>query len=163
MITLTPAENRLRDFLIEQARTADPGDPETSTITYTVLAETLDPDMTLGLNQPGPRTGRLTTALYHLNKHEHERHRPLVGAFAVSKGGDRTSDSGFAGLARDELGFDIPEDKAAERAFWRGQLDQSVEYWSRDREDGALTDAQFTTIMAELATIKRMLRQLMHG
>ena len=161
MIMLNSAEERLRDFFIARARTADLDNPEASTITFAELTATLDPDGSLGLSQPGPRVGRLTTALFHLNKYEHEHRRPMVGALAVSQT-ERTSGSGFAALGR-ELGFDIPDGKAAERQFWREQLDASVEYWSDDRPDGVLPDAQFAAIMTELAAIKKMLRQLVHG
>jgi len=163
MITLTPAEVHLRDLLTARAAGADPAAPEEWTMTYGELATAADPNGEYGWNQGHPRYSRLITALFHVNSYEVEHGRPMVGAFAVSVD-SRTSGSGFANLGLD-LGREVGEGKAAERDFWKAELERSVAYWSADSRaaSGGLSDAQFDAIMAELSKIKQMLRQLRHG
>lgn len=162
MIALTPAEEHLRDFLIERAAQADPADLPASTMSYGELAAAADPDGELGWKRGHPRYSKLITALFHVNSYEVEHGRPMVGAFAVSVDSG-TSGSGFAGLGRD-LGREVGEGKDAEREFWRTELEDSAAYWSAPGKDGGgLSDAQFNMIMAELAKIKQMVRQLRHG
>jgi hypothetical protein len=161
MITLTTAEERLREFLVEQARKADLGAPEAATVTYTKLVEELDRDGSLGWRQSYPRFSPLSTPLYHVALYEAEQHRPLVTALAVRTGRPRPGD-GFYHAAR-QAGYAVPEDRAEEREFWRGHLVEVVRYWSGDPDLVAMADARHAAVMAELATIKRMLRQLLHG
>jgi hypothetical protein len=159
MISLTPAEERLRDFLIERAARA--AEPPT---TYGALMAEFDPDNNTGLNQVGSYFPRLSTALYHVNLSELDRRRPMVGALAVAN--TRSSIKGFAGVGRerDLLDSDNPEE---ERAFWQDQRDRAIQHWSAAKaaagDGGALPDAQFDAIMAELSKIKQMLRTLLHG
>jgi hypothetical protein len=161
MITLTPAEELLREFLVEQARKADPGAAEAAMITYTELAEALDRDGELGWRQSYPRFTPLRAPLYHVALYEAEHNRPLVTALVVRTGGRRPGD-GFYYAAR-QVGYTVPEDKAAEREFWHGHLAEVVRYWSGGPDVVAMADAHHAAVMAELAIIKRMLRQLLHG
>ena len=172
MITLTAAEEDLQAYLIRMARSAADHDLTTSprtllhagvTMAYGEMARELDPDGTLGWNDGGHYT-RLTRALYHVNTYELEHRRPMVGAFAVSKAHPHTSGSGFAGMARD-AGLDAPrdDDPTGQTQFWREQLTASVDHWSTHSDKAPLTDVQFDAIMRELATIKRMLRSVLHG
>jgi hypothetical protein len=159
MITLTPAEERLRDFLIDRAACAaePPG-------TYGALMAGFDPDNSTGLNQANSYFPRLSTALYHVNLSELDRRRPMVGALAVVN--TRSSIKGFAGVGRerDLLDGDSPEE---ERAFWQDQRDRAIQHWSAAKAEAGdghtLPDAQFDAIMGELSKIKQMLRQLLHG
>jgi hypothetical protein len=159
MIKLTSAEEHLRRWLIERAKQA--ADPAP---TYAALMAEFDPDNSTGLNQVGSYFPRLSTALFHINVHELERKRPMVGALAVVK--TRSSIRGFAGVAR-ERGLLDGDSADEERAFWQDQREQAIKYWSEsktvDGDGGALSDAQFDAIMAELSKIKQMLRQLLHG
>ena len=160
MTTLTLVEERLRNFLIDRARTAHAGNPETATMTYQDLAGALDPDGDFGLKQGAPRFTRLIRALFHMNSYEVEKGRPMVGALAVSKTtGD--SGSGFAGLGR-ELGFPVPKDEEGEKKFWQAQLDQAIEHWSGNHEDNGRPDDQFAAILTELRTIRKTLQELVH-
>jgi hypothetical protein len=172
MITLTSAEEDLQAFLIRMARTAADRDltapPRTLlndgvTMAYGEMARKLDPDGALGWNDGG-HYKRLTHALYHVNTYELEHRRPMVGAFAVSKAYPHTSGIGFAGMARD-AGLDAPgdDDPAGQTRFWREQLTASADHWSTPPNGAPLSDDQFDAIMSELATIKRMLRSLLHG
>lgn len=172
MITLTAAEEDLQTFLIQMARSAADHDLTASprtllktgvTMAYGEMARKLDPDRALGWNDGGHYT-RLTHALYHVNTYELEHSRPMVGAFAVSKGNPHTSGGGFAGMARD-AGLDAPGDydPQGQTRFWREQLTDSADYWSTHSDTAPLTDGQFDAIMSELATIKRMLRSVLHG
>jgi hypothetical protein len=172
MITLTAAEEDLQAFLTTMARAAADHDLSTSprtllkagvTMAYGEMAKELDPDGALGWNDGG-HYRRLTHALYHVNTYQLEHGRPMVGAFAVSKGNPHTSGGGFAGMARD-AGLDAPgdDDPQGQTQFWREQLIASAEHWSTQRDGALLTDVQFDAIMSELATIKRMLRSLLHG
>lgn len=171
MITLTTAEEGLQAFLIMRARSAADHDlaatPRTLlnagvTMAYGEMARELDPDGAVGWNDGG-RYKRLTHALYHVNTYELEHHRPMVGAFAVSKTSPHTSGGGFAGMARD-AGLDAPgdDDPVGQTRFWREQLTASANLWSTQSDGASLTDAQFDAIMSELATIKQMLRSLLH-
>jgi hypothetical protein len=160
MISLTPAEKRLRDFLASLAAQADPADPEASIITYGVLGQKLDPDDDLGWRQ-GPGHNRLRTALYHVSVYEAQHGRPLLGAFAVREGG--IPGFGFADIGR-QLNLFTGESKDAENRFWKSELDASVRHWSADgAQAAALLDPQFDALKAENAKLKQMLRTLLHG
>jgi hypothetical protein len=158
MISLTPAEERLRDFLIERAACA-----AEAPNTYGALMAEFDPNNSTGLNQVNSYFPRLSTALYHVNLSELDHRRPMVGALAVVD--TRSSIKGFAGVGRERglLGGHSPEE---ERAFWQDQRNRAIQHWSaaraEDGDGGALPDGQFDAIMAELSKIKQMLRQLQH-
>jgi hypothetical protein len=162
MITLTPAEERLRQFLVDQARKADPAAPEAAVVTYTSLVEAVDADDELGWRHSYPRFAPLSTPLYHVALYEAERQRPLVTALAVRSGLPLRPGDGFYHAAR-EAKYPVAEDQPARREFWRDHLAEVVAYWSRGPDLVAMADARHEAVMTELATIKRMLRQLMHG
>jgi hypothetical protein len=166
MITLTPAEVRLRGFLAKHAWSASRApDPQQETFTYARLAAEVDPDNDLGWKQGHPRYSRLITGLYHVNNSEAEHGRPMIGAFAVST---RSSIEGFAEMARRE-----PGRTGEDYEIWQSEISSSAAYWGENWDEdstedgaagrGALSDAQFDAIMGELSKIKRMLRTLMNG
>jgi hypothetical protein len=157
VITLTPAEEILRQRLIDLAS----GRLESQS--YGDMADTIDAEGLLGFASGHPRYTHLIHALYHVNVFEHEHGRPMVGALAVSKSTGH-SGAGFADVGRRQ-GFEIARTAEAEFAFWQDQRDKSYAYWAEHDEGSKilLTDAQFTAIMNELATIKRLLRQALHS
>lgn len=157
VITLTtPEENLLRPWLIERIQTG------AKTINYKALAEELDPDGSLGWNDGG-RYKRLSHALYHIAHHEVERGRPVGLVALVINKLRGASGGGFATMARG-LRFEVGESTAAENQFWELKLAEAIDYWAPRRSaDGALTDAQFDTLMRKLTSIERMLRQLVHA
>lgn len=166
MISLTPAEERLRDFLADRAAKVGPGDPAASTITYSALAAELDPDGSICWKQGHPRYSRLITALYHVSSYEVEHGRPMPSAFVVHVG-DGLPGTGLAALAR-QLGRPVGDGKDAEYDFWQAEMNAMVKHWAatkaEERQAGVgLTDTQFDAIMAELSKIKQMLRQFLHG
>ena len=169
MISLTPEEERLRDFLAVRAANADPSDPGANTISYMRLAAELDPDGSIGWKQGHPRYAHLITALYHVSTYEVEHGRPMPSAFVVHSH-DGMPGSGLAGLAR-TLGRLTADGADADYAFWQAEMRAMVEHWSAAtkaeviKADGHLTDThtQFDAIMAELSTIKCMVRQLLQG
>ena len=55
MLTLTPAELELRDFLAEIADAANGAEHKDHTVTYAQIAEALDPDNELTWKQGHPR------------------------------------------------------------------------------------------------------------
>lgn len=171
MITLTSDEENLRAHLITMAKSAAHHDLNATplallraevTMAYGEMARQLDPDGDLGWNDEGHYRG-LTHALFHVNTYELDHQRPMIGAFAVSKGRLHTSGGGFAEMAR-AANMDAPgdEDLDGQVEFWREQLTASAEYWSTEHEGSGLSDAQFDAIMGELATIKQMVRALRH-
>jgi hypothetical protein len=164
-ISLTPAESRLRDYLIALAAGADPADPAANTMRYSDIADAVDQDGSLAWNRP--HANRLITALWHVNQYEVQRGRPMVGAFSVTR--TRSSIKGFANAGRDLDQLDGSDD-ADNEPFWREQLKRSAEYWAARWNAGAadaaqpgLSDTQYDAIMAELATLKRMVRALAHS
>lgn len=167
MISLTPDEERLRDHLIGIAADADPDHPDASVVSYEQIAEALDPDGSIGWNQPRRYT-RLIRALYHVLKYEAEHGRPLVTAFVGRKtgAGKGTPGDGFFEAAREakRLTSDSPQD---EYAFWKDELAALVKLWSAPNGKAAnqtgLSDSQYDAIMGELSIIKKMLRQFLHS
>jgi hypothetical protein len=162
MISLTPAETRLRDILIARAASGGGG-----TITYMDLAAEADPDGSLGWRQGHPRYVVFRKALYHIAYYEAEHGRPMLTAFVVhaSEPGKGFPGDGFFGYAR-SIGRLDGDSAEAERTFWRSEMDACVKYWSAARVKAAgagLSDAQFDAIMAELSKIKQLLRQLRHS
>jgi hypothetical protein len=91
MISLTPAEKRLRDLLASLAAKADPAGPSGSTITYKDLALEVDPDNEIGWKGGYPRYVSMQTTLYHVSTYEVEHGRPMITGFVV-----RGSDPGGA-------------------------------------------------------------------
>lgn len=135
MTELTSFQQRLRDFLTRHA-------PEK--ITYQELARAMDPDV----NPRDRRFKRLTTALYYVNKHEHENGRPLIGALVV-RASDGLPGDGFYLCARD-LGFEF--ERSEETAFWEAELARVGVFWgSQPQED------QLDRIEAKLDQILRRL------
>lgn len=169
MISLTPAETRLRDFIGTLAAGADPADPTISVITHEKLAQELDPDGRTGWNQV-PQYGGLRTALYHVSTYEAEHGRPMLSAFAVRGSGSRTRrpfkgepGSGFFDHAR-KLGRLDGYSDGDQHAFWLSELRAAARYWQATGPVAvAVLDAQFDAVMAELGKIKQMLRTLLHG
>jgi hypothetical protein len=167
MISLTPDEERLRNYLIFIAAAADPDHPDASVVTYEQVGEALDPDGSTGWNQPRRYT-RLITALYHVLKYEAEHGRPLVTAFVGLKtgAGKGIPGEGFFGAAREvnRLNSDNPQD---EYAFWKDELAALVKLWSapdgKTANQTGLSDSQYDAIMGELSIIKKMLRQILHS
>jgi hypothetical protein len=172
MISLTPAEKRLRDYLAALAAKADPDNPEASVVTYGAVAAELDPG-DLGWVRSAPRYVTLKTALYHVATYEEEHGRPMVTGFVVraSRRGGRPAGqpgSGYYLLARR---FDHLDDDSyqAEYEFWQEEMRACARFWRAagaevtDSGTVTLSDAQYNAIMGELAKIKQMLRQIRHG
>jgi hypothetical protein len=154
---LRPIEGRLRDILVEQAMKADPSQPFKATITYGELCKAVDPEQHYWRY---PRFRGIGQAIGRISVLEHEHGRPLLSALVVQAGTLQAGD-GFAELGRN-LGYQIQPGQ--ERAFWRGQVEAAVSYWSRPGEEQAvdsdrttLIRAKLTTVMEELAEIKRLL------
>jgi hypothetical protein len=174
VIELTAAEEALRKFLIKMAaRHADP-------MSYGIMAHAVDPDGRLGFRDGGKRATSLIYALYDVNRHAHQNGEPMLGALAVSRSSGN-SGSGFAEVGR-ENGYKIDRTPEAELAFWQSQLDLTYKHWGNgqaehgaedesllDRVDAQFAavmteiDARFAAVMTELVTIKRLVRQLLHG
>lgn len=136
MTELTSFQQRLRDFLTSR-------DPEK--ITYQELARAMDPDV----NPRDRRFKRLTNALYHVNKHEHENGRPMPGALVV-RASDRLPGDGFYSCAR-ELKFEFDDSEAI--AFWEAQLARVVEHWGSKPQETPLDriEAKLDQIIKKLA------------
>jgi hypothetical protein len=136
MTELTSFQQRLRDFLTSR-------DPEK--ITYQELARAMDPDV----NPRDRRFKRLTNALYHVNKYEHENGRPMPGALVV-RASDRLPGDGFYSCAR-ELKFEFDDSEAT--AFWEAQLTRVVEYWGSKPQETQLDriEAKLDRIIKKLA------------
>jgi hypothetical protein len=119
--------------------------------------------------RPGGRTGAergldgVSKALFHISSYEVEQGRPMLSALVVHKGGQYKGlpGPGFFKLAR-RLGFTIADSDAAEQDFWDAQVQAAVEHWT-EHEEAEEADAKHAAIMKELATIKRMLRLLVHS
>jgi hypothetical protein len=136
MIELTSFQQRLRDFLTSRG-------PEK--ITYQELARAMDPDV----NPKDRRFKRLTTALYYVNRYEHENGRPMIGALVV-RASDGLPGDGFYWCARDlEFEFDDSE----ETAFWEAELARVIEYWGKKPQETQLDriEAKLDRIIKRLA------------
>ena len=136
MTELTSFQQRLRDFLTRR-------DPER--ITYQELARAMDPDV----NPRDRRFKRLTTALYHVNKYEHENARPMIGALVV-RSSDGLPGDGFYWCARD-LGFEFDDSEAI--ALWEAELARVIEYWASQPQETQLDriEAKLDRIIKRLA------------
>src|SRR5262249_43068168 len=73
-----------------------------------------------------PRFRGIGRVLLRVSTFEHDRGRPLLSALVVQAASRRAGD-GFAELGRD-LSYQIEEGQ--ERAFWRGQVEEVVRYWT---------------------------------
>jgi hypothetical protein len=153
MLKLTPAESDvLRSWLISRMRAGG------QTVSDKAPAEELDPDGSLGWNDAGGYQG-LSRALFHIATFEAEHGRPVgLVALVINENG---SYGWFPAVAR-QLLFDVPEGAGPQKRFWTLKLAEATLYWTEDRENGLLADAQFDAIMAELSKIKQMIRQLQH-
>jgi len=136
MTELTSFQQRLRDFLTSR-------DPEK--ITYQELARAMDPDV----NPRDRRFKRLTNALYHVNKYEHENGRPLIGALVV-RASDGLPGDGFYSCAR---GLDFKFDDSEETVFWEAELARVIEYWGGKPQETQLDriEAKLDRIIKKLA------------
>ncbi len=151
MITLTSAEYHLRAYLIEQAQANDPTDRLRP---HRRVAEATDPEH----NPNDESHDRLKQRLFHISAYEVEHGRPMLSALVVNRH-DYRPERDLYDLAR-RLGR-LKDDKS-ELEWWNSELEQITRYWATHSDD-PVKDAQFNTVMTELASIKRMLRTLMHA
>jgi hypothetical protein len=161
MISLTPAETRLREILAARLISG------MSTITYKDVAAEADPDGSLGWRQGHPRYSVLRKALYHVAYYEAEHGRPMLTAIVVrgSEPGKGLPGPGFFDYARSIGRLVGDNSNEAKRTFWQSEMDACYKHWSDAGTEAAaagLPDAQFDAIMAELSKIKQMIRQLQH-
>lgn len=153
---LSTIEERVRQYLIEQARRADPDHPFQATVTYGHLCKAIDPEQRYWV---APRYRGIGKTLLHVSTFEHEAGRPLLSALVVLKINHRASD-GFAVLGRG-LGYDIQSDQ--ENSFWRDQVEEVVRYWTGEGRVTATPDpvdralAMLAVISEELAEVRRLL------
>src|SRR5579863_1641785 len=136
MTELTSFQQRLLDFLTS---------PDPEKITYQELARAMDPDV----NPRDRRFKRLTTALYYINKYEHENGRPMPGALVV-RASDGLPGDGFYSCARD-LEFEFDDSEAI--AFWEAELTRVVDHWGRKPQETQLDriEAKLDRIIKKLA------------
>jgi hypothetical protein len=160
-MSLNDIDKIVRDCLIAYIR----GPAEDKTLSYEALAQLGDPHGDLGLHHGGgsDRYTALSKALFHISSYEVEQGRPMLSALVVHKGGQYKGlpGPGFFKLAR-RLRFAVDDSDTAEQAFWDAQVRAAVEHWTEHEEAGD-ADAKHAAIMKELATIKRMLRLLVHS
>jgi hypothetical protein len=79
-----------------------------------------------------------------------------VSALVVLSGIGHPGDGFADDLGRRILKLEIPE--GSERAFWRDQVEQVVSFWSSP-DLIMMLDGMHDEVMAELAKIKRLIRQ----
>jgi hypothetical protein len=157
MTELNPAEERVRQILIEQAKQPDPQSPREALITYGDLCAAADPDQEFWKK---PRYRGIGSALGHISTYEHEHGRPLLSALVVQKVTMRAGD-GFADALGRGLGFNIPI--GGEREFWLDQVNEVVRYWTGPEKDAVELDpvgearARLTAVISELDSIRRLL------
>lgn len=157
MTELNPAEERVRQILIGQAKKTDPQVPRGALITYGDLCAAADPGQDYWKR---PRYRGIGSALGHVSTYEHEHGRPLLSALVVQKLTMRAGD-GFADALGRGLGFDIPP--GGERKFWLEQVERVVRYWTGPGKDVVGPDpvgearARLTAVMSELDSIRRLL------
>jgi hypothetical protein len=101
---LAAVEERVRQHLINTARTTDPARPFQGTITYTELCKAVDPGERYW---SWPRFRGIGRVLLRISSAEHTQGRPLLSALVV-RAADRRAGEGFAVLARD-LGYHVQE------------------------------------------------------
>lgn len=155
---LIPIEERVRQFLIERAKSADPSHPfaVASIITYGELCAAIDPEEQYWR---GPRYRGIGQVLGRVSTFEDAQGRPMLSALVVLKGLWHAGD-GFAGLAR-SLGKHIQPGQ--ERAFWRSQVEAVIQYWTGPGKDEPAPDpvekarALLATVSGEIDEIRRLL------
>jgi hypothetical protein len=153
---LTGIEERVRQYLIERAKSTDPAHPFQSKITYGDLCGAIDPDQHYWSY---PRFRGIGTVLGRVSTVEHDQGRPMLSALVVQAVSLKVG-KGFAGLGRD-LGFQIQPGE--EQAFWRNQLEDVVRYWTGDGKetgDYAPKDralALLANISDEVTEVRRLL------
>jgi hypothetical protein len=158
---LSPVEDRVRHFLIERAKKADPSHPLSAStlITYGDLCAAIDPEEHYWR---GPRYRGIGQILGRVSSHEDAQGRPMLSALVVLKGIGHAGD-GFAGLGR-SLGKHIQPSQ--ERTFWRSQVEAVIEYWSGPGKDEPASDpvakarALLATVSGEIEEIRRLLGAL---
>ena len=154
--SLSAIEERVRQYLIERAKRADPAHPFQSKITYGDLCDAIDPDQHYWSY---PRFRGIGTVLGRVSTVEHDHGRPMLSALVVQAGNLQVG-KGFAGLGRD-LGFQIQPGE--ERAFWRNELEEVVLYWTgqgKETADHSPKDralALLTNISEEVIEVRRLL------
>ncbi|SRR6266508_4265749 len=157
MTEVNPAEERIRQILIERAKRTDPRVPRKALITYRDLCTAADPDQAYW---KWPRYRGIGTALGHVSTYEHEHGRPLLSALVVQQQTMRAGD-GFANDLGRGLGFDIPP--GGERKFWLEQVEKIVRYWNGPGKDTRASDpvseakARLAAVASELDSIRRLL------
>jgi hypothetical protein len=157
MTELTPAEEQVRQILIERATKTDLRVPRKALITYHDLCASADPDQ---VHWKWPRYRGIGQALGHISTYEYDHGRPLLSALVVQKQTMRAGD-GFANDLGRGLGFDIlPGD---ERRFWLEQVEMVVRYWTGRGKDATAPDpvsearARLAAVTNELDSIRRLL------
>jgi len=110
-----PSDAEIRRYLCTIAAQND------GTITYGAV------NARFGHCWPWPSSG-LFEALDRINRAEHAHGRPLLSAVVVT-GDTELPGAGFFTMAR-RLGYPIPEDRDAERAFWTTQALLAHLYWA---------------------------------
>ena len=157
MTELSPAEEKVRQILIERAKKTNPQIPRKALITYRDVCTAADPDQTYW---KWPRYRGIGTALGHVSSYEHEHDRPLLSALVVQQQTMRAGD-GFANDLGRGLGFDIPP--GGERGFWLEQVESVVRYWTGPGKDARMSDpvseakARLAVVISELDSIHRLL------
>ncbi len=148
--------SHLPGYLIERARKADADRPFQATLAYGDLCSAIDPDQHYW---SWPRFRGIGKMLLHISTFEHEQGRPLLSALVVHAA-DRQAGDGFAVLARG-LGFQIQPGQ--ETAFWRGQVEEVVRYWTGAGKDAAAPNpteralAMLAVISEDLNEVRRLL------
>src|SRR5260221_14494324 len=77
---LSAIEERVRQYLIEQERKADPSHPFQATVTYGNLCSAIDPEQHYW---SWPRFRGIGKVLLHISTFEHGHGRPLLSALVV--------------------------------------------------------------------------------
>ena len=148
---LAAIEERVRQYLIQAAKNADPDHPFKATITYGDLCGAIDPEQQYWA---WPRFRGIGKVLGRISTFEHEEGRPMLSTLVVQAGTLHTG-PGFAGLGR-ELGYQIQQGQ--ERAFWRSQVEAVVRYWTAAEETPTLTPTE--RALAMLASISEQLQEV---
>jgi hypothetical protein len=153
---LSGVEERVREYLIEQAKKTDPDRPFQAKITYGDLCNSIDPEQHFW---SWPRFRGVGSALGRISTFEHEQGRPMLSALVVQAGTLHAGD-GFAGLGRN-LGIQIQP--GGERAFWRGQLEEVVRYWTAHEKETPVSSpteralALLAAMSEDLQEVRRLL------
>lgn len=145
---LSPAEQRVRAFLISKARQADPDRVASAKIEYQQLAKALDPEERYWA---WPRFRGLGDVLGNVSVFEHEHDRPLLSALVVQAGTHQAGDGFYKGLLRQRLGINLQPEQ--ERAFWRAEIRKVITYWNAaPDEEEPDTRARVLALIARIAS-----------